>query len=59
MALGHSEIVHLLLDNGADISLAHSFWHHVCKPVHRDVYVEVTSALEELVAARNERKVEA
>ncbi|PGH07671.1 AGC/AKT protein kinase [Blastomyces parvus] len=53
-----SEIVQLLLDAGADISLPHPVWPepvwpvggHVCEPVPRSVYLEVTAGLETAMA---------
>jgi serum/glucocorticoid-regulated kinase 2 len=67
MELGHSEIVQLLLDKGADISLAHEFFPfpfwptggHVCKPVHMDIYRAVTAGLEAAVAARRQGEADA
>ncbi|RHZ62552.1 putative protein kinase [Aspergillus thermomutatus] len=60
MEMGHSEIVHLLVDAGADINLTHPVWPksvwpvpgHICQPVPRAVYVEVRAGLEAAVAAR-------
>ncbi|KAJ5541915.1 hypothetical protein N7535_004335 [Penicillium sp. DV-2018c] len=60
MEMGHSEVVDLLLGAGADITLAHSAWPipawpvpgHICQPVPRAVYVEVTAGLEAAVAKR-------
>ncbi|KAL2359028.1 hypothetical protein RJZ56_008140 [Blastomyces dermatitidis] len=56
----NSEIVQLLLDAGADISLHHPVWPvpvwpvggHVCEPVPRAVYLEVTAGLEAAMAER-------
>ncbi|KAJ6043072.1 hypothetical protein N7460_004427 [Penicillium canescens] len=64
MEMGHSEIVDLLLDAGADINLEHSAWPipawsvpgHTCQPVPRAVYVEVTASLEAAVTARISHK---
>ena len=63
MEYGNSEIVELLLDAGADIGLPHPVWPvpvwpvggHICEPVPRAVYLEVTAGLE---AARAERERE-
>ncbi|KAJ6143659.1 hypothetical protein N7471_003112 [Penicillium samsonianum] len=60
MEMGHSTIVQLLIDAGADIDLPHPLWPipvwpipgHICLPVPRAVYVEVTAGLEEVVAER-------
>lgn len=60
MEMGHSEIVHLLVDAGADINLTHPVWPkpvwpvpgHICQPVPRAVYVEVRAGLEAAVAAK-------
>jgi serum/glucocorticoid-regulated kinase 2 len=64
MEMGHSEIVDLLLDAGADINLKHSAWPiptwpvpgHICQPVPRAVYVEVTAGLEAVAAERRASK---
>ncbi|KAA8648525.1 hypothetical protein EYZ11_008826 [Aspergillus tanneri] len=64
MEMGHSEIVQLLVDAGADINLTHPVWPipvwpvpgHICQPVPRAVYVEVRAGLEAAVAARREDK---
>jgi serum/glucocorticoid-regulated kinase 2 len=59
MELRHVEVVHLLLDGGADISLPLPVWPvlgHSCPLVPRSVYVRVTAGLEELAAARREGK---
>lgn len=58
--LGHSEVVQLLLDGGADVSLAPPVWPvpgHTCPLIPRSVYLSVTVGLEELAAARREGKV--
>ncbi|KAF4213296.1 hypothetical protein CNMCM5878_000107 [Aspergillus fumigatiaffinis] len=65
MEMGHSEIVHLLVDAGADIALPHPVWPkpawpvpgHICQPVPRAVYVEVTAGLKAAVAARRGQKI--
>ncbi|KAJ5773538.1 hypothetical protein N7457_008434 [Penicillium paradoxum] len=64
MEMGHSEVVDLLLDAGADIHLEHSAWPipawpvpgHTCQPVPRAVYVEVTAGLEAAAAGRKVSK---
>ncbi|KAL4945833.1 hypothetical protein BDV06DRAFT_218908 [Aspergillus oleicola] len=56
----HFEVVKLLLDACADINMPHQFWpvpvssfpRHACQPVPREVYLEVMSALKELVGRR-------
>jgi serum/glucocorticoid-regulated kinase 2 len=64
MEMGHSEIVHLLLDAGADIDLEHSAWPvpawpvpgHICQPVRRVVYLEVTAGLEAAAKRRSSKE---
>ena len=64
MEYGHSEIVQLLLDAGADISLPHPVWPahawpvggHICEPVPRAECLEVTAGLEAAVAARKKAR---
>ncbi|OJD24232.1 AGC/AKT protein kinase [Blastomyces percursus] len=60
----HSEIDQLLLDAGADVSLPHPVWPvpvwpvggHVCEPVSRAVYLEVTAGLEAAMALRKRQR---
>jgi serum/glucocorticoid-regulated kinase 2 len=53
MELRHQEIIQLLLDSGADISLAQPVWqYHECQPVPRTVHLRVTSNLREVAAMR-------
>ncbi|KAJ5481937.1 hypothetical protein N7475_000749 [Penicillium sp. IBT 31633x] len=60
MEMGHSEIVQLLIDAGADTNLPYPVWPepawpipvHVCQPIPREVYVEVRAGLEAAVARR-------
>lgn len=62
MEFGYHEIVRLLLDAGADVDFAHPAWPmpvwpepgHICEPVQRTVYVEVTAGLETAAAARRD-----
>ncbi|EEP82137.1 predicted protein [Uncinocarpus reesii 1704] len=64
MEYGHPEIVQLLLDAGADINLPRPVWPvpvwpvggHVCEPVPRAVYLEVTAGLEAAMSARREAR---
>lgn len=64
MEMGHSEIVDLLLDAGADINLEHSacpipVWPvpgHTCQPVPRAVYVKVIAGLQAVVGERRASK---
>lgn len=64
MEYGQSEIVHILLDAGADINLPRPVWPvpvwpiggHVCEPVPRAVYLEVTAGLEAAIALRGEAR---
>lgn len=66
MEMGHCEIVHLLVDAGADIALPHPVWPrpvwpvpgHICQPVPRAVYVEVRAGLLAAVAARRGKRIE-
>ncbi len=53
--LGHSEVVQLLLDGGADVGLPPPDWPvpgHTCPLVPRSVYLRVTAGLEAMAAAR-------
>ncbi|KAL4901452.1 hypothetical protein BDW74DRAFT_187688 [Aspergillus multicolor] len=53
--MGHTEVVRLLVDAGADINLKHQTWlvlGHTCKPVPRSVYLEVRAGLEAVAAER-------
>ncbi len=53
--LGHSEVVQLLLDSGADVSLPPPVWpvpKHTCPLIPRSVYLRVMVGLEALAAAR-------
>jgi serum/glucocorticoid-regulated kinase 2 len=53
--LGHDEVVQLLLEGGADVSLPPPVWAaqgHKCPLIPRSVYLRVTAGLEELAAAR-------
>jgi serum/glucocorticoid-regulated kinase 2 len=53
MDLGRQDIVHLLLDSGADINLKQPVWRfHECWPVQRAVYLKVTAGLRAAAAAR-------
>jgi serum/glucocorticoid-regulated kinase 2 len=53
--LGYDEVVQLLLEGGADVSLSPPVWAvpgHNCPLIPRSVYLRVTVGLEELAAAR-------
>lgn len=55
MKLEYSEIVHLLLDHGADIHLSYQAWDvpgHKCEPMPRPLYQKVTAGLRNIMAAR-------
>jgi serum/glucocorticoid-regulated kinase 2 len=57
MELRHQEIVQLLLDSGADISLAQPIWrYHECQPVPRTVHLRVTSKLRDAAVMRKGSK---
>lgn len=48
MEMGHTELVRVLVDAGADINLAHPDWcvlGHICQPVPRTVYLEVMDGI--------------
>lgn len=60
MDLRHLEIVHLLLESGADIDLKHPVWFHDCPQATgkmRAVHLRVRAGLRAAVAARKQGKL--
>ena len=58
MELGHENLVRLLLENGADISLAQPVWrYHDCKMIPREVYHQITARLRSIAASVAEGKM--